>query len=263
MSDKKIIFGLIVLMIILLGGGGYVLKTFLSDDSPRAKKSSVAPVTLVKPPPVTEKEKPPEREPVKETQKRVEVVDGEKAEFVDARMDNEPQSMASDSGPAGPPGSVQDNTPAGDRLGLDTEGKAGSDAFGLVARKGGRSILSGSGPGTPGGTGTGTLRGSGSGKQSLLNKYGWYTQIVKTEVSKKVQKHMEDNGGIPKGKLETVVRVSVDDRGAIVQSQIIGSSGNHDLDKAVKQSIADMKLSEPPPEGMPRTMIIKVTSYSS
>jgi TonB family protein len=83
---------------------------------------------------------------------------------------------------------------------------------------------------------------------------------VKTEISKKIQKYLDENGGIPRGKLQTIVRISVDSAGAVVQWRIVGSSGNHDMDEAVKQCIGDVRISEPPPEGMPRTLIIRVTS---
>jgi TonB family protein len=257
MSDKKIILGLMALVVVLLGGGVYIVNMFLSssDASPRTK-SGIVIVNLPKAPPITEKEKPPEQ-PVKEIQKKVVITEQEKDEIVDSGPNIGPQNT--DNTPAGgPPGLTggpdsNDNTPAGDRLGLDAEGKAGSDGFGLVGRKGGRSILAGRG-------GSGGVGGGGSGKSSPLNKFGWYTQIVKTEISKKIQKYLDENGGIPRGKLQTIVRISVDSAGAVVQWRIVGSSGNHDMDEAVKQCIGDVRISEPPPEGMPRTLIIRVTS---
>ena len=100
------------------------------------------------------------------------------------------------------------------------------------------------------------------GRLSLLSKFGWYTQIVETEIRKKVMKHLDENGGIPRGKLQAVVQVSVNSAGSIVKYKIIGSSGNHKMDEAVNQSIGDIKISEPPPDGMPRTMSIRVTSQS-
>jgi TonB family protein len=238
------------------------------------------------------KEKPPEPEPAKEVPKRVETVDQDKREIVDTeklqimdtRPSNEPQSAANTpagppgpaNAPAGPPGS--DGPPAGDRLGLDTEGTGGSDEFGLVARKGGRSITAGGGgSGRPGGGGSGPaggggpvrIGGIGSGKgggdgsgSSLLDKFSWYTQIVKTEISKNIQKQLDENGVIPRGKLQAVVRVSVDSKGAVLQCGIVDSSGNHEMDEAVKRSIGYFKVSQPPPDGMPRTMIIRVTSQS-
>jgi TonB family protein len=73
-------------------------------------------------------------------------------------------------------------------------------------------------------------------------------------------KRLNENGGIPKGKLQAVVRVSVDGDGAVVAYRIVGSSGNHRMDDAVEQSLGYLKISEPPPDGMPRTMDIKITS---
>ena len=236
MSDKQktqqstVSWGLIALVIVFLGGAAYIIVNVLSGEGPR-KRDSVATVTLLKPPPVQVKEKLPEPEPVKEMQKKEEIVDPTQG------PKDEPQN------------NENDNTPAGDKLGLDAEGKAGGDSFGLVGKKGGRSLLSGDG-------------GGGMGRLSLLSKFGWYTQIVETEIRKKVMKHMDENGGIPRGKLQAVVQLSVNSLGEVVKYKIIGSSGNHKMDEAVNQSIGDIKISEPPPEGMPRTMSIRVTSQS-
>jgi TonB family protein len=75
-------------------------------------------------------------------------------------------------------------------------------------------------------------------------------------------KQIDEGGGIPRGKFQTLARVSVDAQGAIVDSRIIGSSGNHKMDEAVQQSLEGVKISEPPPDGMPRTMNIRISSQS-
>lgn len=234
-KDKKqaptVSWGLIALVVVFLGGAAFIIVNVLSGEGPR-RKSDFTTVTLLKPPPVQVKEKlpEPEPEPVKEMQKEA---------MVDPTPGLQNEAQNNDN----------DNTPAGENLGVDAEGKAGGDSFGLVGKKGGRSILSGDG-------------GGGMGRLSLLSKFGWYTQIVETEIRKKVMKHLDENGGIPRGKLQAVVQVSVNSAGAIVKYKIIGSSGNHKMDEAVKQSIGDIKISEPPPDGMPRTMSIRVTSQS-
>jgi periplasmic protein TonB len=226
-EKKSVPWGLVVLMIIALGAGIYIVKIAMTDTSPR-KKNTVATVTLLKPPPVVIKEKPPEPEPVKETQKKEDIIDpGQKNES-----------------PA-PPNADNDNTPAGDKLGLDAEGSAGNDAFGLVGKKGGRSVLAG---------------GNGMGAINLMGKYAGYTQIVTTAIRKKVMKCLDEEGGIPSGKLQAVVRISVDNDGAVVGFHIIGSSGNNRMDEAVKRTLGSIKISEPPPNGMPRTMDIRITS---
>jgi TonB family protein len=232
-KDKKqaptVSWGLIALVVVFLGGAAFIIVNVLSGEGPK-RKSDFTTVTLLKPPPVQVKEKLPEPEPVKEMQKEA---------MVDPTPGLQNEAQNNDN----------DNTPAGENLGVDAEGKAGGDSFGLVGKKGGRSILSGDG-------------GGGMGRLSLLSKFGWYTQLVETEIRKKVMKHLDENGGIPRGKLQAVVQVSVNSAGAIVKYKIIGSSGNHKMDEAVKQSIGDIKISEPPPDGMPRTMSIRVTSRS-
>ena len=221
-------WGLTAVVIVFLGAAVFTIVHVLSEDSPR-RKENVATVTLLKPPPVQVKEKLPEPEPVKEMQKKQEII--------------EPLP-----GPTDRPNTDNDQTPAGDKLGLDAEGSAGGDNFGLVGKKGGRSLLSGGG--------------DGMGKLSLMSKFGWYNQIVETEIRKKVMKYLDDRGGIPRGKLQAVVRVSLDDGGAVIQYKIIGSSGNHQMDEAVAESLKGVRISEAPPEGMPRTMNIRVTSQS-
>jgi TonB family protein len=225
-ASSWIIFALIL---IVTGAGIYIVKTVLSDNSPR-KKSSVATVKLLKPPPPI-KEKLPEPEPPKEIQKKEEIIDPV------PRNDPNPNDAESD------------NTPAGDKLGLDAEGGAGSDSFGLVGKKGGRSLIAGSDS-------------SGLGRLSLLSKYAGYTQIIQNEIRNWVIKRLEEESGIPKGKLQAVARVSVDSNGTIIECKIIGSSGNHNMDKTIRQALSQFKISTPPPNGMPRKIDIRLTYQS-
>jgi len=171
----------------------------------------------------------PEPQPIKEMVKQEQIIDPGQA--------SEPQ------------GPDNDRAPAGDQLGLDAEGQAGGDAFGLAARKGGRSLLAGSGGGNLGGSG-------------LMGKYNWYSQMVETEIRKIVMKHLDEKGGLPRGKLQALVRVSFDMNGTVTKYRIVGSSGNHKMDEAVNQSLKKLRISEPPPEGMPRTMQIRVIFQS-
>ena len=220
-------WAILAFMLILAGAGVCIIKAVLSDESPQ-KKSSFTMVTIVKPPP------PPP--PVKERLPEPEQI--QKKEEVFTPQDNE------DSKPSG----EKDDTPAGENLGVDAEGTAGGDAFGLVGKKGGRSLLAGGG-------GTG---GNGLGRLSLLTKYAFYTQIVEAEIRKSVLKQIDEKGGVPKGKLQAIVRMSLDEKGSVVNFQIVGSSGNTRMDDAITQTIGKTRISEPPPDGMPRTMTIKI-----
>ena len=226
-KSSSVPWGMIALFAGLIGAAVYVVKIVLVEDSPRQKSAPVM-VTLMKPPPpIVMKEKP--IEPPKEVRKQDEIIDPEPR-----NESSTPQNTDN-----------QDNTPAGDKLGLDAEGVAGSDAFGLVGKKGGRSLLAG---------------GNGMGAISLMNKYAGYTQMVTTAIRKKVMKCLDEDGGIPRGKLQAVVRINVDTDGAIVGFRIIGSSGNNRMDEAVLRTLGSIKVGEPPPNGMPRTMDIRISS---
>ncbi len=216
--------------LVLLSGVGFVVKVMMSDDGP-GKKASFSTVTLIKPPPEV-KEKPPEPQVQKEAPKESIVAPNEAPQ---------PQDQAQDQS--------QDNTPAGSELGLDSAGGAGTDGFGLVGKKGGRALTLGSGGGR-----------GGLSEYALLAKYGWYTRKIQEEIKTEVRKNLSQEGGIPKGKLQAVIKIVLDSRGKIIKYELVGTSGNSKMDEAVRATLAQIRISEPPPEGMPSGMTVKITS---
>lgn len=232
--------GSVILFFLLLAGG---LVYLLSTDKGGGKKVFVAKVNLVKPdlpdkPPPPPKEQPPEPD----IQKKQEIVAPEDAAqpVNNAKGDDKPVSE-------GP-------------LGLEGEGGAGSDAFGLAARgKGGRDITSlGTGPG-------GTIGGDRD-RLSAMRRNARFNKLVEDELNKEVKEALSGNGGIPKGKNEAIVQIGMDDRGAVAEYRIIRSSGNRALDEAVRKSLGYARVSEPPPHDIPRSpkgltiMSITITS---
>jgi periplasmic protein TonB len=205
-----------MLVILAMIAGGVAVKRLVSKQV--SVKKSERTVTMVKlPPPPKKYEKPPEMEKKEEPKEQEQV-----------SIQDKPQETP------------QDQPPPGNQLGLDAEGGAGGDAFGLVGNKGGR-----------------TLIGSGSGEQSLMKKYGWYVRILEDEISRELAK----KGKIPSGNLRAYVRLVIDEKGAIVSHKIYESSGNTQMDNAVNEILDFIKrLSEPPPEGMPRIVRIKISS---
>jgi outer membrane biosynthesis protein TonB len=242
-----IISGVVVLVFLLAGAGFLML---LSSEDPE-KKSRVAVVALLKPPPpLKEKALPPlkEKPPEPEIQKK-EIVE-------------EVREIAK---PDEPPSEKAENKPAGDQLGLDAQGGAGADSFGLVGKKGGRDLLSlgkGEGGAVPGGSEVQEKQTIGGARDAaaLIRKFAWYNQLVQEEVKKAVRKRLEENGGIPKGKLEAVLQIIMDDGGAITEYRVVHSSGNPSMDEAVKESLGYTRISEPPPQGIPRSMSVKIIS---
>jgi TonB family protein len=207
----------------LLVSGFFLFKMLLEDDQGR-KKRQVQRITLVKPPPPEKiKEKPPEPE-IKKEEKIVEP---------------EPKEV-----PEEPDDSAKDEPPPGDDLGLDSDGTGGSDGFGLAAKKGGRSLI------------------GGGGDSSLLARYAWYTRILQDEIRTKVNQFLEDKKDLPDGKHRILLRVELDAGGRMTSFAIDGSSGNPQVDDAVKEALAGFKVSEAPPEDMPKTVKLKVTFKS-
>jgi TonB family protein len=135
-----------------------------------------------------------------------------------------------------------DEKPAGNQLGLDTAGTAGSDAFGLIGNKGGASLI-----------------GSGGGGGS--SPFGRYGRLLEDELNRKVRKRLEGNGGIPRGKLQLMVQIDVDARGKIIKYRIVSPSGDARLDNIVREALKqDGAISQPPPEGMPGGVNIRISS---
>ena len=75
-----------------------------------------------------------------------------------------------------------------------------------------------------------------------------------------VRKRLDENGGVPKGKLESIVEIGIDNLGAVMHYRIVRSSGNPSMDEAVKESLKVARISTPPPQGIPKKKNIKITS---
>jgi TonB family protein len=207
--------------LVLLGGCIFLVKLLMSDLGPQ-RKTQISTVNLIPPPPPVVKEKPPEPEVVKKEKIKEEIIDA---------------------GPEkrGPDEAKPDEKPAGKQLGLDAEGTAGGDAFGLIGNKGGAGLI-----------------GSGGGGGSPFGRYG---RLLEDELNRKVKKRLEGNGGIPKGKLQLVVQIDVDAQGKIIKFRIVSPSGDARLDGVVREALKrDGAMSQPPPEGMPRGVNIKISS---
>jgi TonB family protein len=93
-----------------------------------------------------------------------------------------------------------------------------------------------------------------------MAKYGWYAQIVQDDIRSRLQKLMEQDGGLPKEKSNAIVKVVLNERGMVVEYRIMNPSGIERFDRAIKQALERLTLRQPPPEGMPRSMNIRVST---
>ncbi|MCU0588426.1 MAG: TonB C-terminal domain-containing protein [Syntrophobacteraceae bacterium] len=208
--------GAFVLGILLISALAIVRLVMNDDGESRKKRAQMVTLLRVPPPPPPKVEKPPEPE----MKKKEEVVQPERKQAADESRDDKP---------------------AGKNLGVDAEGGAGSDGFGLVGNKGGRSLVGGGGA-------------------ELMRQYAGYLKVVQDELRKRVQEVMERNGGIPRGKLQATVKIQLDQRGTVVHYQILASSGDSRMDQALRDALGGSSISQPPPEGMPRRVNIRISS---
>ncbi|KAB2638320.1 MAG: TonB C-terminal domain-containing protein, partial [Verrucomicrobia bacterium] len=111
----------------------------------------------------------------------------------------------------------------------------GNDASGLAS--GG----SGSGGGGFGGSG-----GHGS-------KFGYYAGQVKGRVLDALRANKKTRSAV----MDVQVRVWVDDSGHVTKVSLSKSTGNPDLDAALKSEVFnEISMSEPPPAGMPMPIVM-------
>jgi protein TonB len=135
------------------------------------------------------------------------------------------------------PEPTPDNTPApAPNLGLDADGSAGGDAFGLAARRGGTDI-------------------AGSGGAV----FAWYTSKLKDEVSDRLSSDTKLRGK----KYSVGVRIWIESDGRIKDVRVVSGSGSHDLDGAIAADLTALgRLSQSPPLEMPQPVSLQIVSRS-
>lgn len=132
------------------------------------------------------------------------------------------------------PEQAPEETSPAEQLGLDADGTAGADGFGLAARKGGRDLL---------GTGTGA--------------FVWYTTLLKDQVLETLSRDER----IRKGTYQVSVKFWVANDGKVERYTLSGSSGNPDLDRAIEGALSRIaSVREGPPLEMPQPITLRIVS---
>jgi protein TonB len=118
-------------------------------------------------------------------------------------------------------------------LGLDADGVAGSDGFGLAARRGGREI---------------GLGGS---------AFAWYTTMLKDSILDV----LSEDERVRRGSYQVTVRVWLTSTGQIERIRLASTSGNRDLDTAIEEALQKVgKVREAPPIEMPQPITLRIVS---
>lgn len=133
--------------------------------------------------------------------------------------------------PQDQPNPTPDNAP--EQLGLDTEGTAGGDAFGLAARHGGADLL-----------GTGTAI------------FGHYTSLLKDAI----QERLSENEKVRHGSYSAAVRVWINADGTVERAVLVQSTGKRELDSAIEREARLVRVAEAPPLEMPQPITLKIVS---
>jgi len=203
----------LLFMALFTAGVIWLVKDFIGKaeppDAPKVQK-----ISLVKPPPPKPEEKPPEPEKIQQEQPRQEEVQ------VEQPAPDQPQ----DQGP-----------PPGEQLGLDAEGGAGGDGFGLAARKGGRDIT--------------TLGGGG-------NRAAWFSKLI----SRRLEDELKRAKALQGKEYQVVAQLWFDADGGVARVRFDRGTGDGALDEALRREILEVNLREPLPEDIPQPVKLRVVS---
>mgnify|MGYP000664762448 CR=1 FL=1 len=209
------------LFLLLFTVGVVLMVQAFMEKGDKPERPRVQQISLVKPPPPKEPPKPPEPEKIEEQPNREEV------KLEEAQPTPE---QARDDGP-----------PPGEQLGLDAEGGAGGDAFGLAARKGGRDI-----------TTLGTGGGGGGG-----DRQGWYARLIARHFEEGLRRAKGLNGS----SYNVVINVWFDDAGRVHQIRLVRGSGDGEVDRTIQDEVLNLPpLRETLPEDLPQPVRIRVAS---
>jgi hypothetical protein len=199
------------LVVVVFVAGLLLVRSFLSGGQPQQPKI-VQEVHLIRPPPPP----PPEEKPPPPPPPEEKVVTPEPQQKPDPTPANDP--------------------PPSEHLGIDAEGGAGGDAFGLVGNKGGRDLLGGSGG----------------------SAIAWYSGILKSAVLEQLSADKE----LRSGNYKLVVRFWLRSDGSIDRLVIVQGSGDSNRDRMIEAQLSRMtRLPNAPPAGFPMPATLTVVSH--
>lgn len=133
-----------------------------------------------------------------------------------------------------PPPPQQDAPPPGANLGLDADGKGNGDSFGLVGNKGGREL---------------TIGGNGS-------RFGGYLGGLQ----KNIRDELSRNEKLRKGEYKALVALWIAKNGSVEKFELMSSSGELEVDAAMKKVLSLIKHFEEPPADMPQPIKLRISS---
>lgn len=200
------------LCVITVGAGVYTLLRAFLNEPLGPPKQAIEQIHIIRQPPPPPPNQPPPPPPPPE--QKIDI----------------PQPKA----PPAP--TTADQPPPSAQLGLDTTGNAGSDAFGLLARQGGRDLLAGSGG----------------------NVYAWYAGVLKGDILNLLQ----DDPALRKGVYTASFRLWLRNDGTVTRIRLARSTGSQARDKELEKKLAEFtRSSQAPPAGTPEPITIRIVTH--
>jgi protein TonB len=197
-------------LIALIGFGLYMIKDLF--QKPVKTKKQVQQITVLQPPP------PPPPPPIQK-QPEPEV----KEEKIEQPEPEQEPDQAEDA-------------PPGEDLGVDAEGTAGSDSFGLVGKKGGHSLIGGGG-----------------------NAIIWYGQQMQRQIAEALQRSLSEKIRNQRYSVNASIWVGAD--GNVTRVELGSSSGRPEVDDALKAALGSLRMNlKMPPPNMPQPVKIRIRS---
>ncbi len=133
-----------------------------------------------------------------------------------------------------PPPPEPEAPPPGANLGVDAEGKGNGDQFGLVGNKGGRELI---------------MEGNGS-------RFGGYLGGVQRSIHDELSR----NEKLRKGEYKAEVAIWIGSNGSVERLELLSSSGNPDVDAAMKKVLSSIRQLDEPPSDMPQPVKLRISS---
>lgn len=192
--------------IAVIGAGTFAMMRNFLKSTPPQPKSAIQEIHLIRPPPPPPDLPPPPPPP----EEKVDVP--------------EPK----------PDPTQSHDPPPGQQLGLDAEGSAGGDAFGLLGNKGGRDLLATGG-----------------------SAFAWYAGLLKDQILDQLNSDRSSR----RGDYSLVVQVWVRSDGSIDRVRVTQGSGDRARDQAVEQALSRLvRLNQAPPADMPEPISLRIVS---
>jgi protein TonB len=196
-----------VFALLLIASFIWFVRTMMLSKSSKPERQ-VQVVQIIKPPPPPPPDQPPPPPP-------------EKTE--EPLPQDQPEPTPSDEPPPNEP------------MGLDAEGSAGGDAFGLAARRGGSDLIGGNGSAA----------------------FAWYTNRLKDAVIDR----LASDPSLGSKKFSISVRVWIAADGRVQQVKLATTTGNAEIDQRIERALSTLSgLSDAPPLEMPQPVSLKIVS---